>query len=153
MMKLGAKYKQDSVIYTAAQKNEMVFTTGPDKGKAIRGEGWSRQDTADDFYTEVTHSDGKVSKFQLNFDFDAGAKPYCAAGVHTKGGPGSGCHGENCGRHAGSGHETTPYDRNIKAARARENSTARADESFEGRSVFGLHRLGDDAEKEWFGAE
>ncbi len=28
-------------------------------------------------------------------------KHYCAAGIHTKGGPGSGCHGDNCGRPAG----------------------------------------------------
>jgi phage portal protein BeeE/ppGpp synthetase/RelA/SpoT-type nucleotidyltranferase len=111
MIKLGVKYKQDSIIYTSRKKNEMIYTTGEHQGKKQVGEGYTWQDDADDFYTVVTHPGGKVSKFQLNFDFDTPPKGYCAAGIHTKGGPGSGCRGPNCGRPRGGGGNSTPEGR------------------------------------------
>jgi HK97 family phage portal protein len=74
IIQLGEKYNQDSIIFTQAQKNEMVYTTGADKGKSVKGTGYSWEDNADDFYTEVGHPDGTVSKFQLKFNFDEGPK-------------------------------------------------------------------------------
>lgn len=98
MQDLGEKYKQDSIIYSADKSNEMIYTSGENKGKKQTGTGWTPQDEADDFYTIVSHPDGRTTKFQLNFDFDSAPKHYCRDDAHTKGGPGSGCHGENCGR-------------------------------------------------------
>ncbi len=120
MIKLGEKYKQDSIIYTKDKQNEMIYTTGPDKGKKQSGEGYTWQDNADDYYTVITHPDGAKSKFQLNFNFDDAPKSFektpceeCKwphaenCDCDEKGGPGSGCHGPNCGRPSG---EITEHD-------------------------------------------
>jgi hypothetical protein len=68
---LGAKYNQDSVVYADSGKNEMIFTTGANKGKLHRGEGLDpNAEKADDYYSEITLSNGKKLKFSLKFDFE-----------------------------------------------------------------------------------
>lgn len=66
--KLGVKYNQ-SVIYSAKGKNNMIFTTGANKGKKHVGNGFQDMKGADDFYTEITTPKEKL-KIQLSFDFD-----------------------------------------------------------------------------------
>jgi hypothetical protein len=67
--KLGEKYNQDSVIVADGGKQEMIYTTGKNKGKAQHGEGLDPEAAKrDDFYTEVGTSDAGKVKFGLNFE-------------------------------------------------------------------------------------
>lgn len=64
---LGEKYNQDSVIYSDHNKNEMIFTTGKNKGLRHEGTGFEvLSDDAKDFYTEIDTPHGK-KKFTLSF--------------------------------------------------------------------------------------
>ena len=69
MNKLGKKFNQDSVIHSKDGKHKMTFTTGEHAGKHHKGEGHKEVPDAEDFFTEVTTSDGNTVKFSLNFDF------------------------------------------------------------------------------------
>ncbi len=70
LVELGEKYNQDSVIFSDADKNEMIFTTGENKGKKYVGSGFEKlKNDAADFFTELTTPKGKL-KFSLNFNFD-----------------------------------------------------------------------------------
>ena len=67
---LGTKYNQDSIVYSDHDKNEMIFTTGENKGKRHKGNGFEMlSKSTDDFFTEIDTDKGKV-KFSLNFNFD-----------------------------------------------------------------------------------
>ena len=70
LAEIGEKFKQDSVIFSDRNQNELIFTTGAKKGKRHVGNGFQVLDekTAD-FYTELKTPKGKI-KFTLNFDFD-----------------------------------------------------------------------------------
>jgi hypothetical protein len=69
ILSLGAKYHQDSILYSAGNLNELVYTTGKQKGKANPGVGFERSDTSDDFYTEFTDPGGRSIRFTLGLDF------------------------------------------------------------------------------------
>jgi hypothetical protein len=70
LVEMGEKYNQDSVIFTNKGKNEMIFTTGDDKGKHHPGEGFkARGNNAKDYYTEYVTEDGKKRRFQLQFEW------------------------------------------------------------------------------------
>lgn len=67
---LGSKYSQDSVIYSENGKNELIYTTGENRGKRHEGSGWEPlKDDVGDYYTEIATEQGKM-KFSLNFNFD-----------------------------------------------------------------------------------
>jgi hypothetical protein len=66
---LGSKYNQDSVIYSEGNKNEMIFTTGENKGKKYKGDGFKELGSeVEDFYSEIDTGSKKM-RFSLNFDF------------------------------------------------------------------------------------
>lgn len=69
MIKLGKKYNQDSVLHSDHDKNELIYTTGADAGKTVKGKGYKKLgDNATDNYTEVKTSDGSI-RFSLNLKF------------------------------------------------------------------------------------
>lgn len=70
MTKFGERYNQDSVIYAEKGKNEMIFTTGENKGKRHEGSGYEPvEDSATDYYSEIEIG-GKPLRFRLKFDFE-----------------------------------------------------------------------------------
>ena len=70
MTKIGERYNQDSVIYAEKGKNEMIFTTGENKGKRHEGSGYEPvEDSATDYYSEIEIG-GKPLRFRLKFDFE-----------------------------------------------------------------------------------
>ena len=73
---LGTKYNQDSIVFSDHDKNEMIFTTGENKGKRHKGNGFEMlSKSTDDFFTEIDTDKGKV-KFSLNFNFDEIVKAF-----------------------------------------------------------------------------
>jgi hypothetical protein len=67
---LGAKYNQDSVVFVNQGHNQMIFTTGEDKGKAYEGTSFQKvSKTQEDFFTEVVTPRGRI-KFNLDFNFE-----------------------------------------------------------------------------------
>lgn len=71
LVELGESYNQDSILYSRANQNELIFTTGENKGKAFKGMGWDAVPDAEDFYTEYTTASGEKIKFVLGLNFDA----------------------------------------------------------------------------------
>jgi hypothetical protein len=69
LVELGAKYNQDSVIFTDHGKNELIYTTGEHKGERNEGSGFQETPDADNYYTDLKTVKGHI-KFSLNFDFD-----------------------------------------------------------------------------------
>lgn len=69
MNSLGKKYNQDSVIHSKDGKNKLHFTTGEHEGKHHKGDGYQEVPDADDYYSELTTSDGVKKKFNLGLDF------------------------------------------------------------------------------------
>ena len=70
MVKLGKKYNQDSIIIVKSNKNRMVFTTGSNSGKGLKGDGFSKlEKNTDDNYTAIQTAN-ETFKFSLNFDWD-----------------------------------------------------------------------------------
>ena len=69
---LGGKYDQDSVAFADKGTNEIIHTTGEEKGAAMmRGEGYITKDPTkqdDDFYTDVKLATGTVVRFMLNVE-------------------------------------------------------------------------------------
>lgn len=71
VVELGKKYNQDSVIYSVGNKNELIYTTGKNAGKANSGEGFDKPtQAAKDFYTEFKTEKGKSKRFALKLDLD-----------------------------------------------------------------------------------
>ncbi len=70
VMGIGQQFNQDAIIFSQAGKNQMIYTTGENRGARHEGSGieWLPKET-EDFYTEVK-AGGKKVKFTLNFDFD-----------------------------------------------------------------------------------
>lgn len=70
MMEMGAKYKQDSIVFVKnGKRNEMIFTSGPNKGKAdMVGTGYEKKPVKadDDFYTDI-QAGSKTIRFTVNF--------------------------------------------------------------------------------------
>ena len=68
---LGKKYGQDSVIWGKGGKNELIYTTGENKGKANVGKSfnWLSSDQGD-AWTEFVGDGGKPQKFNINFNFN-----------------------------------------------------------------------------------
>ncbi len=83
LVSLGEKYHQDSVIFSDGNKNQMIFTTGKNKGKHHPGNGFEKISAkAEDFFTEIDTARGKM-RFSLNFNFGELAKAIAAlAKVH-----------------------------------------------------------------------
>lgn len=74
LVEIGEKFRQDSVIFSDHDRNEMIFTTGPNKFKYHPGSGFRvLEDEAADYYTELKTPRGRI-KFSLNFEFDKLAK-------------------------------------------------------------------------------
>jgi len=70
LITLGKKYNQDSIIFSDHNKNEMIYTTGENQGRKYKGDGFETLSSkAEDFYTEVKTTDGKL-KFSLKFNWD-----------------------------------------------------------------------------------
>jgi hypothetical protein len=63
---IGAKYKQDSVLYGSGGKFNLSFTSGKNKGKICGGKGWKETPEAEDFYTDIELKDKKHTKFSLD---------------------------------------------------------------------------------------
>ena len=70
MRSLGKELKQDSVIYSDAGKQEMIYTNGKDAGQRHTGTGFEEKPDAEDYFTEFKHPDGSKTKFSLKFDFN-----------------------------------------------------------------------------------
>lgn len=69
MMELGEKYKQDSIVFSDKGQGELIYTTGPNKGKAeMAGDGYQVVPDADDFYTKMTFANGHTVKFTINLE-------------------------------------------------------------------------------------
>jgi hypothetical protein len=69
MMSLGAKYKQDSIVFSSKGKGSLIYTTGKKKGQAeMSGEGYEVVPNADDFYTKMPLANGKTIKFTINLE-------------------------------------------------------------------------------------
>ena len=65
LMRIGAKYKQDSILYVDKGNSSLIKTHGEGSGEAImKGSGHEYVD-ADDYYTEVDIA-GKPVKFSMN---------------------------------------------------------------------------------------
>jgi len=70
MISLGKKYNQDSVIHSDHGKNSLIYTTGEEAGKTVKGKGYKKLGSKEaDNYTEVKTSDGSF-RFSLNFSFE-----------------------------------------------------------------------------------
>jgi hypothetical protein len=73
VVELGRRFNQDSVIVSVADRNHMVFTTGPNAGKEHRGSGFEYKPEADDYYSEYCPAGAREPtdcvKFSLRFDF------------------------------------------------------------------------------------
>ena len=66
VLELGAKYNQDSVVICSKGRNEMVFTTGPNKGNNdMQGAGYEEVPDADNYYTKMPVGTGEVVKFTM----------------------------------------------------------------------------------------
>lgn len=70
LLSLGRKYHQDSVLYSVANSNELVYTTGPNAGLVHAGDGFERVDDAQDFYTMYCDRAQHCMKFTLGLSFD-----------------------------------------------------------------------------------
>ncbi len=69
MIKLGKKYNQDSVLHSDHDNNELIYTTGDNAGKTVKGKGYKKLGSKEsDNYTEVKTSDGTF-RFSLNLNF------------------------------------------------------------------------------------
>lgn len=85
LVELGAKYNQDSVIWSKGEENQMIYTTGPNKGKYHPGKGFEEiGQKAKDFFTEFTGPKGEKSRFSLNFDFDSLQKAMRRIGMRLR---------------------------------------------------------------------
>jgi 8-oxo-dGTP pyrophosphatase MutT (NUDIX family) len=69
MNELGKKYNQENVIHSSEGANRMHFTNGKNDGKHHKGSKHSMVPDAEDNFSEVSTSDGKRQKFNLNLDF------------------------------------------------------------------------------------
>lgn len=70
LVDIGEHFHQNSVLWSDSGNNELIYTSGPDKGKRHRGSGWSFVPEAEDFFTEFETNTGEKIKFSLNLDFD-----------------------------------------------------------------------------------
>lgn len=70
LVKIGAKYNQDSIIYADSGKYHAIYTTGANQGKEATGAAWhTLPDSAPDNYTAYHHPDGSVTKFSLDINW------------------------------------------------------------------------------------
>lgn len=74
ILKLGEKYKQESVILGSRGLQKMVYTTGKDKGYAHMGFGLVIPVNTPKDFTEIVTKEGSKIRFSLNFDFDTKCK-------------------------------------------------------------------------------
>lgn len=67
---LGVKYNQDSVLHSNKSNNSYIYTTGENKGKRHRGQGFEELGDSDkgDFWSEIDTPKGKI-RFILDFNF------------------------------------------------------------------------------------
>ena len=64
MIKLGKKYNQDSIIFTDKGKNELIYTTGKNKGEiGMSGNGYEYTPKAKEYYTII-----KLKKESVKFN-------------------------------------------------------------------------------------
>ncbi len=70
LMALGKKYNQDSVVYSVANDNELIYTTGKNKGKSHPGVGFMELPDADDYFSVFEAPSGERIKFALNLNFE-----------------------------------------------------------------------------------
>ncbi len=69
MMEIGARYKQDSIVFSDHGRGSLIFTTGPKAGQEdMAGEGYELVPEANDFYTKLPLGDGEVVKFSVNLE-------------------------------------------------------------------------------------
>jgi len=67
---LGTKYNQDSVIYSDHGNNEVIYTTGENKGLRNVGKGFKvEKDSIKDYFTLIKTPSGNM-KFNLDIDWD-----------------------------------------------------------------------------------
>lgn len=70
LMQVGQRYNQDAVIYSDKGKNQMIFTTGENRGGRFEGKGWEELPTdVSDNFTELPVGSGRI-RFNLDFNFD-----------------------------------------------------------------------------------
>jgi hypothetical protein len=64
---LAQKYGQESIIHSSRRKNRLVYLSGPNVGMHHKGDGYTRDSRAADYYT---HPEGQPNeKFTLHLDF------------------------------------------------------------------------------------
>lgn len=69
MMKLGKKYKQDSIVFSNKGRGSLIYTTGEKAGKEeMAGEGYEVVPKATDFYTKMPLANGDTVKFTINLE-------------------------------------------------------------------------------------
>jgi hypothetical protein len=71
LLKLGRKFKQESIILGNTGLQKMIYTTGDKAGKAYFGMGHVFFDSSQtDYFTQIITSEGDILRFSLNFDFE-----------------------------------------------------------------------------------
>jgi hypothetical protein len=71
---LGRKYGQDAVIYSDNNQNEWIYTSGPNDGHVMPGNGWQRVENTGEFFSDIETYDARDRehehfRFRLNFEW------------------------------------------------------------------------------------
>jgi hypothetical protein len=69
VISLGEKYKQESIVFCSHGKNQLIYSTGKNKGKVtMAGSGYADVPDATDYYTKLPLSTGENIKFTMSLE-------------------------------------------------------------------------------------